>query len=86
MPAVGTTDQDLSIRVEKLTTAGCTVVREEKVSGTSREGRIMQLKNEAPVQSLGVLTSAGLVSIGFCSPILAPRRFSVFRPEAMADL
>jgi DNA invertase Pin-like site-specific DNA recombinase len=36
---VSTTDQDLSIQVEKLTTAGCTVVREEKVSGTSRNGR-----------------------------------------------
>jgi len=36
---VSTTDQDLSIQVEKLTAAGCTVVREEKVSGTSRNGR-----------------------------------------------
>ena len=31
--------QDLTIQVEKLTAAGCTVVREEKVSGTSRNGR-----------------------------------------------
>jgi hypothetical protein len=36
---VSTTDQDLSIQVEKLTATGCTVVREEKVSGTSRNGR-----------------------------------------------
>jgi DNA invertase Pin-like site-specific DNA recombinase len=36
---VSTTDQDLTIQVEKLTAAGCTVVREEKVSGTSRNGR-----------------------------------------------
>ncbi len=36
---VSTTDQDLSIQQEKLTAAGCTVVRAEKVSGTSTEGR-----------------------------------------------
>jgi DNA invertase Pin-like site-specific DNA recombinase len=36
---VSTTDQDLSIQHEKLTAAGCTVVRAEKVSGTSTEGR-----------------------------------------------
>jgi DNA invertase Pin-like site-specific DNA recombinase len=36
---VSTTDQDLSIQHEKLTAAGCTVIRAEKVSGTSTEGR-----------------------------------------------
>lgn len=36
---VSTTDQDLSTQVEKLKAAGCSVIREEKVSGTSREGR-----------------------------------------------
>jgi DNA invertase Pin-like site-specific DNA recombinase len=36
---VSTTDQDLTTQVEKLKAAGCTVVREEKVSGTRREGR-----------------------------------------------
>jgi DNA invertase Pin-like site-specific DNA recombinase len=33
------TDQDLTTQVERLTAAGCRVVREEKLSGTSREGR-----------------------------------------------
>jgi DNA invertase Pin-like site-specific DNA recombinase len=36
---VSTTGQDLSTQVEKLKAAGCNVVREEKVSGTSRAGR-----------------------------------------------
>jgi DNA invertase Pin-like site-specific DNA recombinase len=36
---VSSTDQDLSTQVEKLTAAGCSVFREEKVSGASREGR-----------------------------------------------
>ncbi|WBT39956.1 recombinase family protein [Hyphomicrobium sp. DMF-1] len=36
---VSTTDQDLETQVEKLTGAGCTIVREEKMSGTTREGR-----------------------------------------------
>lgn len=36
---VSTTDQDLATQVEKLRAAGCDVVREEKVSGTSRVGR-----------------------------------------------
>lgn len=36
---VSTTDQDLEIQIEKLAAAGCTVVREEKMSGTTREGR-----------------------------------------------
>jgi DNA invertase Pin-like site-specific DNA recombinase len=36
---VSTTDQDLSIQRAALTAAGCTVIREEKVSGASTEGR-----------------------------------------------
>ncbi len=36
---VSTTDQDLTSQVAKLAAAGCTVIRQEKVSGTSREGR-----------------------------------------------
>ena len=36
---VSTTDQDLTTQVEKLTQVGCTVVREEKMSGTTREDR-----------------------------------------------
>ena len=36
---VSTTDQDLTTQVEKLRAAGCDVVREEKLSGTSRTGR-----------------------------------------------
>lgn len=36
---VSTTEQDLSTQVEKLRQAGCNVIREEKASGTSREGR-----------------------------------------------
>jgi DNA invertase Pin-like site-specific DNA recombinase len=36
---VSTTDQDLTIQVTKLKEAGCAVVRQEKISGTSREGR-----------------------------------------------
>ncbi|NIX75200.1 recombinase family protein [Microvirga terricola] len=36
---VSTVDQDLSIQVQKLKEAGCSIIREEKVSGTSREGR-----------------------------------------------
>jgi DNA invertase Pin-like site-specific DNA recombinase len=36
---VSTTDQDLTLQREALTHAGCTVIREEKVSGTSRQGR-----------------------------------------------
>ncbi len=37
---VSTTDQDLTIQVEALKAAGCEIIREEKVSGTSREGRV----------------------------------------------
>src|SRR3954454_22170477 len=36
---VSTTDQDLSLQIEKLKAAGCTIIRKEKVSGTSRKGR-----------------------------------------------
>jgi DNA invertase Pin-like site-specific DNA recombinase len=36
---VSSIDQDLSVQISKLTTAGCTVIRSEKVSGTSTEGR-----------------------------------------------
>ena len=36
---VSTTDQDLAIQREALERAECTVIREEKVSGTSRQGR-----------------------------------------------
>jgi len=36
---VSTEDQDLLIQEEALRTAGCEVVRSEKISGTSREGR-----------------------------------------------
>ena len=36
---VSTTDQDLAIQIETLRKAGCELVREEKRSGTSRNGR-----------------------------------------------
>ncbi len=36
---VSTTDQDLAIQQAALKTAGCSVIRAEKVSGTSRKGR-----------------------------------------------
>jgi DNA invertase Pin-like site-specific DNA recombinase len=36
---VSTTDQDLTTQVETLKVAGCDVIRTEKVSGTSRNGR-----------------------------------------------
>lgn len=36
---VSTSDQDCSIQVAKLRDAGCHMIREEKVSGKSREGR-----------------------------------------------
>jgi DNA invertase Pin-like site-specific DNA recombinase len=35
---VSSTDQDLAIQREALRAAGCDVIREEKVSGTSRTG------------------------------------------------
>jgi DNA invertase Pin-like site-specific DNA recombinase len=36
---VSTTDQDLSIQETALKATGCEVIRAEKRSGTSREGR-----------------------------------------------
>lgn len=36
---VSSTDQDVSTQREALKAAGCEIIREEKVSGTSREGR-----------------------------------------------
>ncbi|SOC20492.1 DNA invertase Pin-like site-specific DNA recombinase [Rhodobacter sp. JA431] len=36
---VSTADQDLTIQREALRAAGCEVIREEKISGTSRQGR-----------------------------------------------
>lgn len=36
---VSTTEQDLDTQVKELKAAGCTVIRSEKVSGASREGR-----------------------------------------------
>jgi len=36
---VSTTDQDLTVQREALKAAGCEIIREEKVSGTSRQGR-----------------------------------------------
>lgn len=36
---VSTTDQDLTVQREALTEAGCNLIREEKASGTSRQGR-----------------------------------------------
>jgi DNA invertase Pin-like site-specific DNA recombinase len=36
---VSTIDQDLELQETALRVAGCTMIRSEKVSGTSREGR-----------------------------------------------
>ena len=36
---VSTTDQDLTIQIEALKNAGCETIRQEKVSGTSIQGR-----------------------------------------------
>lgn len=36
---VSTTDQDLTIQRDALSAAGCEIIREEKISGTSRQGR-----------------------------------------------
>jgi Resolvase, N terminal domain len=49
---VSTSGQDTATQVEKLKAAGCTIVRTEKVSGGSREGRselasIMDAKGQA---------------------------------------
>lgn len=37
---VSTTDQDLTLQLERLAAEGCSVVRSEKVSGGSRDGRV----------------------------------------------
>lgn len=37
---VSTVEQDLSIQIAKLTAEGCEIVRSEKVSGGSRDGRV----------------------------------------------
>lgn len=37
---VSTTDQDLEIQVAKLKAEGCELIRSEKVSGASRDGRV----------------------------------------------
>src|SRR5215203_6970897 len=36
---VSTTDQDLSTQVERLKATGCEIIRSEKVTGTTRQGR-----------------------------------------------
>jgi DNA invertase Pin-like site-specific DNA recombinase len=36
---VSTTDQDLTIQIDALTAVGCETIRQEKVSGTSTQGR-----------------------------------------------
>lgn len=36
---VSSADQNLDLQVEELTAAGCTTIRKEKASGTSRQGR-----------------------------------------------
>ncbi|PSJ20109.1 resolvase, partial [Halomonas sp. ND22Bw] len=36
---VSSTDQDLTIQLEKLKAAGCTVIRSEKMSGKSADDR-----------------------------------------------
>lgn len=36
---VSTTDQDLTIQQDALSASGCEIIREEKISGTSRQGR-----------------------------------------------
>lgn len=51
---VSTTDQDLTVQRDALTAAGCEIIRDEKVSGTSRQGReqlktLMQFLREGDV-------------------------------------
>ena len=36
---VSTTDQDLTVQLEALKAAGCTIIRAEKVTGTTTAGR-----------------------------------------------
>jgi DNA invertase Pin-like site-specific DNA recombinase len=36
---VSTLDQDVAIQLDALTAAGCTVIRSEKVTGTTTDGR-----------------------------------------------
>ena len=36
---VSTTDQDLTIQIDALKSVGCEIIRQEKVSGTSTQGR-----------------------------------------------
>src|SRR4051794_3384898 len=37
---VSTIDQDLTLQIEALTAAGCDVIRKEKVTGTTTQGRV----------------------------------------------
>ena len=37
---VSTKDQDLTIQTKALQEAGCSVIRSEKITGTSRQGRV----------------------------------------------
>ncbi len=37
---VSTTDQDLTVQLERLEAEGCSIIRSEKVSGGSRDGRV----------------------------------------------
>jgi DNA invertase Pin-like site-specific DNA recombinase len=53
---VSTTDQDLTLQVDKLKAAGCDVIRQEKASGTSAENR-KELQIAANIARLpGLLT------------------------------
>jgi DNA invertase Pin-like site-specific DNA recombinase len=36
---VSTNDQDLDLQIQTLRAAGCEIIRSEKASGTSRDGR-----------------------------------------------
>jgi len=36
---VSSTDQDLALQIERLKVAGCEIVRSEKVTGSTRQGR-----------------------------------------------
>ena len=58
---VSTTDQDLTVQKEALKNAGCEIIRSEKVSGTSVNGRdelktlLEFLRDQATSSSLPVL-------------------------------